>query len=302
MMKKTICRIAVLSSAVALSACNESSLPNVEVAGDQGVPDEVLREVSAVFDQRFVEIDGSYYTVAASGIEDRMSAMGEAMSAVMQQDFEAMQEVSERRHPTILYKMELVEMKGLKTRVTPAELTEADRLNGVEWRGKVEVIAETERWRTLDLKRPFDEMVGGEGLKVRLPWVAREVEWQLVATGSAIAAQGDGQAAENPMVRALQAPSDMLMKDLVSEMSPTGWADWIEDEGSFLTADVVLREGETTISINYSPEAMLSGDRVYFRILGGGMMEMAAFSDFDELMMFLAPEPAYLETSGVLGE
>ncbi|MEM7386802.1 MAG: hypothetical protein AAF514_17835 [Verrucomicrobiota bacterium] len=161
----------LLCLALLIPACKPSaSLPAPSKTSDGAkLPGKVSAELDQLFANRFARSNDSHFTVRITCIPDVGSGVSKIMSTIQEGggiDFENALE----NQPPLLLSLELIEVKDLHTEVNAEEISKADKLNGIAWKGRVNIRAEVERRKQLDLISTLESLEPGS-LQVRLPWV-----------------------------------------------------------------------------------------------------------------------------------
>ncbi len=155
-----------------LSGCSDTgvALPRVEVKAPKGLSDDVpgpARDlVEAALAQRFAVEDDTWRTARLNAYPDGGEVLGKAMAGVFgggDLSDDALADVTR-----CIGGLELIELRKPQTTIYVDKLSEADRLNGITWRGTFDVRAAVTRARTLDLAGILSNRQGA----VVIPWLA----------------------------------------------------------------------------------------------------------------------------------
>jgi len=259
-------------------------MPGLGEEARKQLPEAVEEAAREVFDQRFVKHGDSYYSIMVTyvpdvfaEIEKEMPGYAKMMSGMTGEDFQI-------SNAPLVLSMDLIELKQLKTTVEPEDLHQADVLNSISWKGRVQVSAEAERRRQLDLKGWIRSMAESEG-ESSLPYLAQEIpfaerELLLKALQSEPASEVED---DNPM--AAMGIFGMLfggnMTDqLVTLLEQDEWTDWSPcGDACYQNSHITERGDEVIVSTLESVDDAVSEDSgVTLMLLRSGFMQLGAMS------------------------
>lgn len=301
---------ALLIGATALVASCGESLPNVSSEDGDRIPSAADAAALEIFDGRFAKLGESYYTVRVSCTPDGMGMMAESVKMFQSGKFDpdSMDEA-----PASLVCMELIELRDLTTEVTSGELSEADELNGITWKGVVDVGALAERRRILDLMPTLEAMLENQGATVEIPWIEQRFGWQCL-DGDFLSVIAAAAGEEIPEERGeIEMPMfDMLsgmFEGLRSELLVGGeWGDWTDaGEASYQYTSISVHRDRVESSTNESVDGTLEGDTFVYRAPsksgGFGAIQhlMQAAAAEEECQVFLVkPDVDALRAAGLI--
>lgn len=218
---------------IKLSGCGDAAvaLPRVDVKAPKGLSDDVpgrARElVETALAERFAVDDDSWRTVKLQSYPDGGEMFGKVMAGMFGNgdlSDEAMADVTR-----CIGGLELIELRNLQTSVAVGQLSEADRLNGITWRGTFDLRAAVTRTRTLDLAGFLSNRQGA----VSIPWLADPRTVLLpVLTNAAASASAPTQN--------LGLFGAMFSGELArAGLAGSGWGDWQDTPGDIVFRAVV---------------------------------------------------------------
>lgn len=247
------------------SGCGSSSLPNSEHIGGPRGPQVAIEAARAIFESRFARKGSNYFTVKVITHPDTTVAMGEYMRSAMDGriDFDVLERDF---HPQLLHSMELIELKGVRTRIEGHELSEADRLNGISWKGRVVVETESERRRDLDLNSALGKLAGGD-VEAKIAWTEKPIYWRpsesARANLEAYLEQAENESKAVPhqeiLARVWGMLGEQVLDSFLEGYAQTEWCDWWAPEGSaYQVSEIVVRDGKAQITTMESIENVIS--------------------------------------------
>ncbi len=260
-----------------LSGCGDAAvaLPRVEVKAPKGLSDDVpaaARElVEAALTQRFAVDDETWRTVKLSAFPDGGEMFGKVMAGMFgsgELSDEALADVTR-----CISGLELIELRNLQTAVAVGQLSEADRLNGITWRGTFDLRAAVTRTRTLDLAGFLSNRQGA----VSIPWLAPPRTVLLpVVTNTA--------ASTSTPTQHLGLFGAMFSGDLArAGLAGSGWGDWRDTPGDLVFRAVVTlsKRGDRVATWPDTDETRTVTQYVLPR---GGLFSMAGAEDQDVVL------------------
>lgn len=262
--KKLLFATAFVAFLASFPGCNQGALPNTDHSSGPKAPAVALKAAREVFQSRFARKGGSYYTIKVITHPDTSVAMGEYMDSAMKGQID-LSALEKEFHPQLLRTMELIELKGLRTRIEGHELSEADRLNGITWKGTLRVETESERRRDLDLIPAFKDLVNGEP-EALVEWTEKELVWRpsevarsnLAAHLARSRKQSDELSEEERMAAIWATAGEFILKSFLEGYASTEWCDWWSPDGNaYQVSEIVVREGKVEISTLESVENVL---------------------------------------------
>lgn len=248
-----------------ISGCGSGSLPDSEHIGGPRGPQVAIEAARAIFESRFARKGSSYFTVKVITHPDTTVAMGEYMRLAMDGriDFDVLERDF---HPQLLHSMELIELKGVRTRIEGHELTEADRLNGISWRGKVVVETESERRRNLELISSLGTLVGGED-EAKIDWTEKPIFWRpsetarsnLEASFERVKNGTEEVPEEETLARIWAVLGEQVLDSFFEGYEQTDWCDWWAPEGNaYQVSEIVVRDGKAEVTTLESIENVIA--------------------------------------------
>ena len=296
-----------------LTSCDRLDLPEISESEGPSVPKKAKAAAAEVFAGRFAKVGDSYYTVRVTCLPDLAQDFGKYMGAAMrgEVDFDALEG---NDAPPLLFGMELIELKGLRTEVVGDELSQADKLNGITWKGQFKVRAQSERRRQLDLMVGLKAFAGGAS-EVLPGWTDRPLRWS--PSPAAIknlrsqiaAANGEEELSdEERMARNfMNLFSGQFLSAAIESHTAGGWRDWWTPENSsYQTSDVVVRDGDVTVETNEDVDSVLPDGETIGMFMpaagSGGLFDgmITAAAAEDEQVFLLSPNVKALKDQGLL--
>ena len=316
--RKTIAAISAASLfLIGISSCGSGhSLPEATEKSGPEAPANAIEAAAKVFENRFEKIGDSHYTIRVVCKADMGGKMGDFMKSAKEGNFSMEALESDSGHAPLLIEMELIQLKGLKTAIEGEELTEADKLNDISWKGSFTVTTTAERRRNLDLMSHFKTLARGAE-NVSLTWVDSPLIWQpskIAATTLqrlvAQAENGDSPEKENndlPLMNVFSVMQNQVVEAVLEAHKPTGWRDWWQPEGSsYQYSEVTIRENQAYVSTIEDKKTVLGGGNELGLFMPdtsepmvGGLITMAA-AEGDDITFLVNPNRDFLKTSGLL--
>jgi hypothetical protein len=212
----------------------EVSLPAVELTVPEGVaktiPAEARRAAEAALNDRFAVDGESWYTARLTSCPDGAEALAQAMRLMAKGDFseEHLEDVSR-----VILALSLTEMRKVRTDVRVHELSEADKLNGISWRGTFDLYGGVSKFRALDLATTLKD---GAGREVTLPWLTEP---------RTVAIPASTNSTQSTTIEAAGLVGTLFNGDLMKEgWTGSGWSDWEDTSDTIVVrVDVTIRNG-----------------------------------------------------------
>lgn len=281
-------------------------LPNTKSREGKSPPGNLQKAVREVFDSRFVKSGGSYYAALVYMNPDISSMLAESQARFAKNDMKGAMGVYENPSVYMLRRIELIELKGLRTMTTQYELNEADRLNDVRWKGNISITAEAQRRKTIDLTQVLQAAMESPKSTVEIPWIDRKLT--LVAVGGdtkdSTEKEKDSQDGVDP-VNIWKTILSAIEGDTAELFAESEWSDWTSGEGTnFQYSEAELRGSEVTIETDESMDVLKGNDIVFVRTPTGskGQLDfLGAFAGSGEATAFVTkPNLKELRKSGQL--
>ncbi len=256
----------------------EREMPGVNCGpGAAAMPSAVEEAARLAFESRFVRDGDSHYSVVVSYVPSMAAAFSE-MGLEAGGD-------SATAPGALVACMELVEIRGLRTEVEPAVLTDADRLNDVRWKGRVTVRGAVERRRQLDLTHCLAAEPGSGDL-IPIPWTGRDLKIELP-----VASRKPGlmEAAAMAMGNILPMLGSDSGSALAESLKGSPWRDWVDcGTASYQISDVVLRGREaTSVTLESVEDAVKADDKLGLVVADKAATVQLAMNGAEELRVFL---------------
>tara|TARA_R110002096_G_scaffold189193_4_gene369566 strand:+ start:4002 stop:4850 length:849 start_codon:yes stop_codon:yes gene_type:complete len=272
-------------------------------------PGRLLDAATEVFESRFAKSGGSHYTVIVYAHGDFSSMMTDYMSRITKGDVEgAMESMKSMQHPEalVLKAMELVELKGLQTETTEYELTKADRLNEISWKGSISVTAEAQRRKDLDLSTVLNQMVENKESTISIPWTERKLTWVAIGENNLEEAPKAKDNSESvPDLNLFALMGGAFGGDADEFFAATDWNDWTTAEDmSFQRSDATLRDKNALLETIESAQVLGGKDTVFFRVPGeknvGLDFVTTLANSGNETIFLLKPDLSAIRKAGLL--
>lgn len=306
----TLSAASVLTGLLA-SSCGSGdnlSLPELEFAEGAKAPSETNDAARNIFNQRFAKYGDSHYSVRVVCKHDTSMA---AMRAIGQQVLNGEVPVLDTaQFPLHIIRMELIQFRGLKTTVSEDDLSEADKLNGITWRGKYVVNTKVERRRNLDLFESVKMLDKAEDI-ARIPWTKRELTLG-VSGKSWIQFVREQDSKKAPNEQEMMVPNifgalgGQILSDLVDSYTGSEWGDWWEPQGNaYQHCDITLRDKEVICETWEDIDNVLLGESLVTTPNPEAMFEMMglggiALAEGEEVTFLLKPNLKVLEEAGLI--
>ena len=300
----------IVPACLALRFCDESmpeskgeSMPKITATDGKEIPGYAVAEAKRVFDTRFTKVGDSYYTVRVGCGPDGLASLAQ----------EARRRLKENRSadeaelfPVLLLRMDLIQLKNLRSEVTTDELSAADRLNKITWRGTFTVKAEAERRRRLDLASLFKRFMQPKNDKQaqaqNVPWTESKMSWNLTknqAQSLLMKEQPDEKTDDsnkiiNETLEVFGALDEFREKYKAFQQGPFGdW--WNPGNAEFQNSTITIRDGKALQSTNMAMENVVPEGRfgVLLNILQGGHED-------DDWAFLVKPNVYALKDAGLL--
>lgn len=294
---------------------SNSSMPNPKIKEGTKPPRSALNSASQVFDSRFARDGSSYYTIKVIAVPDSSSAMRDYMKSVSEGNIDVSL-LEQDVHPMMLYRMELIELKGIYTEVVGNDLSEADKLNGISWKGSVTVKTKSERRRDLDLTMAFNRLVDGQE-QTPIIWADKQLIWRPSEEASAglksyieeSNRSADELSEEEKLARIWSGLlGGDLMKAFLEGYQETEWGDWWTPDGNaYQVSEIEVRDSVPQIVTLESIENVLADQKslsLFFPTQGGsmgmfgGLLSSAAIGDEESFLV--KPNLDALKSNGVI--
>lgn len=281
-------------------------MPELKAADGKDYPKAAVASAEEVFDSRFAKADGKYYTVRVSCATDQSAVMA-ALSGVLSFDkgsdplafAKTMSGDLPQRAP-LLVSMELIALEDLRTEVTSEDLTKADYLNNITWRGTFNVKAGAERRRTLDLATIYRQLLAAKDSEtaVTIPWTSPHLGWKLSQEQSASLAKVEEStkgSSNNDASGIAGFLAEEFFKPYAEKLKPTGWGDWwVPKDSSFQFTTVTIRDGKASHTTTEAIEQVAPGKEL------GVITELFQIPDGGEQVFLLKPDLEALEDADLL--
>lgn len=291
--------------------CGSSNgLPKVASVEGEKPPSEVSDAVGELFEARFAKKGGNHFAIVAACRDDSAGLFSNLMAGSQTGKMPSISEMMGENLPPMLMRLHLIELRDLYTTVVAEPLSEADKLNDVQWKGAFEVSAKVERRRLLDLspglkaafKDPNTNSIG---------WTLDAVKWS-----KATLASDDKKAkTETPksnedeetfhMFSFMEEIQDETWQAVLADYRGGDWGDWSDVEGGvYQRSYAVLRDGKITLNNEWEPEDVLpDGEHVNgFRMLQGffGAMNADTWNESsNDHYFFMEPDMKALKKAGL---
>jgi hypothetical protein len=253
-------------------------MPLVDRKSRSALPTSVNQAVLKVFDSRFVELGGSYFTIAVHYTPNVMKELGKIPFLGGSPEAKAPQA------PVVAY-AELIELKGLRTEVTVETLKASDHLNKVKWKGTLSVRGQVERRRSLRLTDWLRTVVENDP-KTPVPWFDQHVTLENL---------DDQQANQiKPLGDRFGEMMKLFTGDLTAELTQYleggEWGDWVEcGNACYQSSHATLRDDAVTVVTTESPDAaFVAGPEITLLALyASNLFQIQALAQSDSSQVFL---------------
>lgn len=255
-------------------------------AGASAMPSAVEEAARLAFESRFVRDGDSHYSVVVSYLP--------SMAATFSEMGLDPASVSATAPAAQLVCMELVEIRGLRTEVEPAALTDADRLNDVRWKGRVTVRGAVERRRQLDLTSCL-AAEPGSGALIPIPWTDRDLKIELPVAGRQMGLMDAAAMAMGEFMPMLGTDSG---KALAESLEGGPWRDWVDcGTASYQISDVVLRgRAANSVTMESVEDAVKADGKLGLAAADKAETIRVAMNGTEEIRVFLTrPDLGALE-------
>lgn len=265
MKNNTSFHIASLAITTALLVSCGGPLPDTKSREGKSPPASLQKAVRKVFDTRFIKSGGSYYAALVYTHPDFNSMVAESQARFAENDAKGAMDAYENPSIYILRQIELIELKGLRTRTTQYELNEADRLNDVRWKGNICITAEAQRRKTIDLTKVLQEALDSPESTAEIPWIDQKLT--LVAVGGDTKESTDKEKNSQDGVDPMNLFSTMMgaiAGDSAELLAESEWSDWTSGEDvNFQYSEAELRGKEVTIETDESMDVLKGNNMVF---------------------------------------
>lgn len=277
-------------------------MPGLSKPDRKEMPAAVGDAAREVFDTRFAEYRGSHYTIV-------VHCAGNVMPHLSNMPLFGGNGESRTKAPMLVC-MELVEIQNLHTKVEPAELTKADELNDIRWKGRVMVGGEVERRRQLDLA-PWVRAILDGNESLPLPWVAEPIHFEKGSFTAGLTQdreRGDRQPDALDFQEAMGGMMNALFgTDATGEFAKLlkggPWGDWVEcGKASYQNSEVQLRGKTTRITTIESMETAMDGkpEVTLLALHANNLFQMKSVADGNEFVFLVKPDIRALKKAGLL--
>ena len=247
-----------IGSIALMNSCgsDEILLPSISKESSDDVPDEVLEKAQEVFNSRFAQVDDDYFQVYIKYADNIPATYKKSMEEAGVGQYgnvlnETLLKGIDNNLDPHLISASLFQLKDLTTTITANELTDADKLNNITWKGEVKVIANNMRSKKLDLMEQIRSLktssdtidINYTSPKITLGVCGKSWVEHFNAEQEQKKSSNDDPLAM--MDNVFGVLTNQIFEQLIPGLQGSDWSEWRESkEYTFQKCNIIVENGE----------------------------------------------------------